>query len=265
MIRKLLTIVFILVALLYGSACGLLYSQQRAMLYHPTAAGDAMGAQEVSLPVDGAVLRLHVREQAGPRALIYFGGNGEYVARNMEWLPQALPGTALYLVNYRGYAGSTGTPTEAALFADALRVYDEVAKLHPQVSIIGRSLGSGVAAYLASERPVQKLVLVTPYDSILNVARGRYPWVPVSLVLQDRYESVTRAPRITAPTLALLAETDTTIPRASSEALLAAFTPGRAQSVVIPGSDHNSIWGAPLYREKVTEFLRADAMAAAQP
>ena len=193
--------------------------------------------------------------RSGPRALIYFGGNAEDVAANVDALSGALPGHSLYLVNYRGYGGSTGTPSEAALFADALAVYDHVRTRHPQTSVLGRSLGSGVAVYLASERPVERLVLVTPFDSLLNVARTHFRILPAGLLLKDRYESASRAHTISAPVMTVIAEEDEIIPRARSQALVDAFRPGQVRLTVIDDAQHNTLDAAPEYLASVREFL----------
>ena len=91
---------------------------------------------------------------------------------------------------------------------------------HSQITVIGRSLGSGIATYLASQRPVSRLLLITPYDSIANVAAGRLPMFPVHWLLLDKYESWRYAPQITAPTRILAAEHDDVIPRLHTDALL---------------------------------------------
>src|SRR5581483_3606208 len=108
----------------------------------------------------------------------------------------------------RGYGGSSGKASEAALFEDGLTLFDEVQKAHPQVEVVGRSLGSGVAVYVASLRPAARLVLVTPYDSIAEIGARQFPFVPVKWLLLDRFESWKYAPQVTAPTLIIAAEHD---------------------------------------------------------
>jgi len=192
---------------------------------------------------------------AGERALLYFGGNAEDVAGNIAPFAAEFPDTAIYLVNYRGYGGSTGSPSEAALLADAEAVFDRVRAQHARVAVVGRSLGSGVAVHVAAVRDVSKLALITPYDSVLRIAQRQLPFVPVSLLLRDTFDSVSKAPRVRAPVLALLAEVDTSIPRDSSERLVAAFSPGQVEVRVIPATDHNSIADAPEYGPALASFL----------
>ena len=242
-------------AVVYLAFCAYVYATQRSMIYFPTAASSASGAQIIPLESSGETLRIVAITRSGPRALIYFGGNAEDVAANVDTLSLALPEYSLYLVNYRGYGGSTGKPTEAGLFADALAIYDHVRMRHPQTSVLGRSLGSGVAVYLASQRPVDRLVLVTPFDSLLNVARTHFRILPSGLLLKDRYESASRAPAIAAPVLTVIAEHDEIIPRARSQALVEAFRPEQVRVTVIDGAQHNTLDAAPQYLASVRAFL----------
>lgn len=226
------------IAIAYAVVCGYLYFAQRSLIYFPV---PAVAAKTFDLAVEGAVLKVAVRERAGPRALIYFGGNAEDVALNLPDYAQAFPEHALYLMHYRGYGGSSGEPSEEALHADALALYERVRARHPRVTLVGRSLGSGVAVRLAAEQDVEQLLLITPYDSIVNVARHHYPWLPVAWLLKDRYESVRYAPQVRAPVKILMAEHDRVVPRPLTESLQAAFAPGRSTLHLLPGTDHISI------------------------
>jgi pimeloyl-ACP methyl ester carboxylesterase len=151
------------------------------------------------------------------------------------------PESAIYLLHYRGYGGSSGKPSEGALFADALTLFDEVHSKHPQIDVVGRSLGSGIAVYLASLRPVSRLVLVTPYDSLQELAALQFPYLPVRWLLLDKFESWRFAPQVTAPTLIITAESDEVIPRASSELLRSRFKSGVASFKTVAGAGHNTI------------------------
>jgi pimeloyl-ACP methyl ester carboxylesterase len=168
---------------------------------------------------------------------------------------EALPGQSLYFVNYRGFGGSTGTPTEAALFADALSVFDQIHRDHTRIAVIGRSLGSGVAAYVATKRPVSKLVLVTPYDSIERVAQAQYRWFPIFLILKDRFDTLSRVRKIAAPTLILIAENDDVIPRERTDRLVAAFSPNQLKVKLLRGAAHNLEDGTQSYLDAMREFL----------
>jgi uncharacterized protein len=235
------------VAIVYIAICVLLFVFQRSLIYYPQPRAKGDRSATMPLAVPGAELVIAMRRHEGPNAIVYFGGNGEDVAYNLPDFSEAFPAAALYLMNYRGYGGSTGTPTEQAIHGDAQALFDWVHPRHPQVVIMGRSLGSGVAIRLASERPAARLVLITPYSSIVELGARQFPYVPVRWLLQDKYESWRYAPKITVPTLLIAAEHDEIIPRASTEDLYTRFKPGVASLQVIPGVGHNSISASPLY------------------
>ncbi|KEF43014.1 MAG: PhoP [Cyanobium sp. CACIAM 14] len=248
--------VLVLAGLLLGAfyllVCGALFLLQRSLLYFPQPRAPGAGGDLLALPLtgiqeEGRVL-VTVRRRAGPKALLYFGGNAEDVAAQLPLLEEAFPQHALYLLHYRGYGGSGGRPSEAALCADALALFDRVRGEHQRIEVLGRSLGSAVAVHLAARRPVDRLVLVTPFDSIETLARSRFPLLPVGLLLQDRYRTWREAPQVRAPTLVIAAERDEVVPRASTEALVSRFRPGLVSLVVLPVDGHNAVENSPKYR-----------------
>lgn len=213
--------------------------------------------------------------------LIYFGGNAEEVtglltacgpgpaARRGELPPGGtgrpadryaidhLPGWGLLLVNYRGYGLSGGQPSEAALRADALVLYDW-ARRQPGVDgtrIVawGRSLGAGMAVHLAAQRPVAGVVLVSPYDSMAAVAQGHYPLVPVRWLLRHPFEVMAQAAAARAPLLALAMAQDRVIPVAHSRRLVQGWGGPRRLIELVDG-DHNRP-PQPAYGEAIAEFL----------
>jgi uncharacterized protein len=191
--------------------------------------------------------------------LLYFGGNAEdvsYLAQFAEHYGQI----ALALVHYRGFGNSTGSPSEAHLFADALLIYDTLAKrsdiLASQIHAHGRSLGSGVAVYLASQRPTANLILTTPYDSMVNVAKGIYPFLPVSLLLRHRFDSLSLAPDLHNRALFLVAAQDELIPAVHARKLFDAWG-GPKTWRLFTGSGHNDVSDAPGYWDTIAAFLKA--------
>lgn len=238
--RRMLNLLAFL-ACFYLGLCALLFLFQRSLLYFPQPRSAGEGATTITLAVDGAQVLVTARPRAGPDALVYFGGNAEDVSLNLQDLSQAFPEHALYLLHYRGYGGSTGTASEAALFADAIALFDKVRGEHQNIVAVGRSLGSGVAVHLASVRPVSRLVLVTPYNSVQELASRQYPYVPVRWLLKDKFESWKYAGQVSVPTLLVMAEHDEMIPRASTEALHRSFRPGIASLKVVAGAGHNTI------------------------
>jgi pimeloyl-ACP methyl ester carboxylesterase len=235
------------VALAYVAICILVFFVQRSLIYFPQPSSLGDRDTTIALPVTDARVVASVRPRPGPKAVVYFGGNGEDVTLGIPALATSFPEHALYLLQYRSYGQSGGKPSETALVGDALALVDLAHRDHASVEVVGRSLGSGIAIQVASARPVARLVLITPYDSLLGIAQTRFPFLPTSLLLLDRYDSSRHAPKVTAPTLVIAAGHDEVIPRASTERLLARFGPGIATLKVIPDADHNSVSEQPEY------------------
>jgi pimeloyl-ACP methyl ester carboxylesterase len=234
-------------ALIYLCLCGILFLFQRSFIYFPQPdSGDCRGTM-IRLPVPTERVLVCARPREGNRALIYFGGNAEAVSLNFQPFSAGLPDHALYLLNYRGYGGSSGKPSQSALFSDALALFDEVHSKYRDVEVVGRSLGSGVAVYVASSRPVSRLVLITPFSSIQELAARQFPIFPVRWLLLDKYESWRFALSVTAPTLIIAADHDEIVPLASTELLRSHFKGGLASMVVLPGSGHNTISENPQF------------------
>ncbi|MCP4354153.1 MAG: alpha/beta hydrolase [Proteobacteria bacterium] len=173
----------------------------------------------------------------------------------MYTIQKSVPSYTLYLVNYRGYGRSSGTPSEHGIYEDALAIYDEIKRSHETISVIGRSLGTGVATYLAVERVLEKIVLVTPYDSIRNVAQKSFPIYPMSILLKDKYESDKRAKDIKIPVLIVIAGRDQVIPNERSLALVKAFDNKNLIVEEIQAADHNDISTYTKYDEIIKNFL----------
>jgi uncharacterized protein len=250
----------------YAGACLYLYFTQRSQMYFPPPESIRSHplAEVLRIPVRDAVLKVWaLRASATPPAgaLLYFGGNAEDVAANIDSFAARFPARAVYLVNYRGYAGSTGYPTESSLCADAEALFDAIRARHPgqPLAVIGRSLGSGVATHLASVRDVERLVLVTPFDSLVKVAQSHFGLFPVHWLMQDRYESLAKvqAGQLRAPTLVVIADDDEVVPAARGEALAAGFPAGQVEVLRLPGAQHNSIDLFPAYLDRVAAFLAA--------
>lgn len=248
-------LVFLALALIvsYFLLCLGLYLYQRSLIYYPQARSFSAAEHTQTLRTDAGNLMITAKQLGSDTAVIYFGGNAEDVSTSLAGLTLAFPQHALFLPHYRGFGGSEGKPSETALHADALAIYEKVRLKHRHIILVGRSLGTGVAIRLASQREVMRLVLVTPYDSIQELASQQFPYLPVRWLLQDKFESWRYAPAITVPTTVLLAENDEVIPRASSQQLLGRFAPGIAKAQVIMGTGHNTILDSPQYLQALRE------------
>jgi uncharacterized protein len=243
---RLIFIVFAIAALIYAALCLALFLAQRSFIYFPQPKS-AFGDSPLTLHVDNATVLVSTRPLPGSEAVIYFGGNAEDVSYSLQSLAEAFPKRSLYALNYRSYGGSTGKPSESALIADALVLFDRVHLDHTHVTVIGRSLGSGVAIHIASERPVERLVLITPYDSLVTIAASQFRYFPLTWLMLDKFESWRYAPKVTALTQLIAAQNDEVIPLSSTEALLRHLPQSSATLTVIPGVGHNTISESPQY------------------
>lgn len=232
-----------------------LFIFQRSFIYFP-APVISHPFSEVSIVNDGEKINVIIVDKKSESAILYFGGNGETVAATASDFDELLPNISTYLVEYRGYGKSSGKPSEQVLYSDALKVYDLLASKHQNVYVIGRSLGSGVAMMVAAERDVSKLVLVTPFDSVESVAQSQFAFLPVSLLLTDKFDSVSKVKKVNAQTMIIIAELDDVIPLLHTRKLLDSFKHGQANKILIKGANHNSLSNYQQYYSELKKFLR---------
>jgi len=241
---------FILVALGgYAAIVAFFYLAQAALLY--PAGREKIGARQAGLPdfedvtlttEDGETIVGWYKPAAPGRAtLLYFHGNGgSLLNRRDRAVMLTEGGRGLLIVSYRGYSGSTGTPTEAGLRIDARTAYAWLAARAPAERLVlyGESLGSGVAVRLATEKPVAGLILDAPFTSAADVAGHHYWYLPVWL-LRDQYRSIDRIHELKVPLLVIHGDRDGVIPIALGRRLFAA-APEPKRFVTLPGVDHVS-------------------------
>lgn len=244
--------------LAYLGACGWMYSRQRELIYLPQ--GTRVDAKQTDFGIarNGVMLNGWLVNIGKPKAVIYFGGNAERIEDMRDEFARWFPDSSTYLVPYRGYGASEGEPSQEALLSDALAVFDQVQARQPgaPVAVIGRSLGSAVASYVASQRPVARLALVTPFDSLANVAQSHYPWLPARWILSDQFPSAEYLAKYNGPLLVIRAGRDAVVPPASTDHLLAALR-RPAQVVDLPRADHSSVIGDPRYGRALSTFVSA--------
>ena len=259
---EILKVLAIALAVLVLTACAL---QERLIFFRqppaPAPRVDSPASlHEIALQgADGTKLfGWFVREQEGRAPLvIYFGGNAEEISWFIGEAKQ-LAGRSVLSVNYRGYGRSEGDPGEKALFADALAVFDAAAARADvdahKIVLMGRSLGSGVAVYVASQRPVAGLVLVTPFDSLVEVGADHYPFLPVRWLLRHRFDSLSLAPSIKSPVLMIAAGRDSIVPARHARRLYEAWG-GPHEWLELPGAGHNDVDAHPEYWNSIRNFL----------
>jgi len=242
----------------YLALCVALFVLQRKFIYFPQAvAFDAPLSKAEAVSLDLGHIRLEgwIVNSGNDKALVYYGGNGENIEYNIAFFKQNLPHHSVYLIPYRGYGRNPGQPSETFLNRDALAVFDNLAKTHSDIALMGRSLGSAVALHVAANREIDKLILVTPFDSVENVAKDIYWMFPVSWLLQDKYCSVNNLKRVTSPTLLLVAELDRVIPRRRTDSLIRAANRQGLNTVVIPRADHNDISFFSEFADTISRFM----------
>jgi fermentation-respiration switch protein FrsA (DUF1100 family) len=178
---------------------------------------------------------------SGTTILIFNGNGGNRAMRAPLAAALSARHIASLLLDYRGYGGNSGTPSEDGLGRDARAALEYVTSrsdVNPaRVAYFGESLGSGVAVRLAAEHPPQALILRSPYTSIVDVARHHYPFVPGSAI-RDRFPSIDRIKTVRSPVLIIAGRLDGVVPAALSERLHAAANEPK-QLLMFDGVDHN--------------------------
>ena len=227
---------------------------QRRLLYFPIGRPPAVeqaglpGAQDVAIRTEDG-LTLHAwHVPAAPRdaratALFLPGNAGHRGDRRAIALGLSRRGFDVLLVDYRGYGGNDGRPSEPGLAADARaarRFLVEDRGVDPaRLLYFGESLGAAVALGLASEVEPRALVLRSPFSSLADVARVHYPFLPLSLILVERYPSIDRARKLSCPVLVVAGDRDRVVPVEQSRAVLAALAGSPGRLLILPGAEHN--------------------------
>lgn len=242
----------IVIAVIYLVGVAVLYFRQREMLFPippvgrtaPSAAGFPEAEEHVLTTTDGEkVIVWHVPAKTGHPVVLFFPGNGDFLAgRVARFKAVTSDGTGLVALSYRGYAGSTGSPSEEGLLKDAAAAYAfTTARYEPgRIADWGFSLGTGVALAIAAEHPVGRLILEAPYTSTVDLAASMFPIVPVRLLMKDPFHSDTRIARVTVPLLIMHGDNDPAINIAFGRRLFAlAHEP--KQFVSFAGGGHENL------------------------
>ena len=259
---------WLLIVVAVGYACGLaaMFLLQRSFLFPiptteriaPQAAGFPEAEEHVLTTADGEkVIVWHVPAKPGRPVILYFHGNGDFLAGFFGRFRELIvDGTGVIALSYRGYAGSTGQPSERGLLQDAATAYAFTMDRYSANRIVvwGFSLGTGVAVALAA-RPIGKLILEAPYTSTADVAASLFWFMPVRLVMRDQFRSDQRIARVTVPLLIMHGSNDHAIPIVFGERLFALAREPK-QFVRFPGGGHENLssFGA---IETAREFINA--------
>lgn len=218
----------------YALAVVVMYLAQRRFIYFPDPARTApavVGLGDVSeriiaTPDGERIVAWYGKAKPGQPTLLYFHGNGGALEARSERMRKYLDrGRGMFMMSYRGFSGSTGSPSEAANVADAMLACESLLKegVSPDdIILYGESLGSGVAVQVAAAKKVGGVILDSPFTSIVERAGELYPWLPVGLLLQDRYESIRYIGAVHAPLFILHGEVDDVVPVDMGRRLFAA-------------------------------------------
>jgi uncharacterized protein len=267
-VSLLLRIVVGIAVCLYLGVCVFLYFNQARFLFPgafmPYPAGLAglasrLGLEEITIAVDDgtALFALQRPPDDGKPVVILFHGNasfpGAYGFLYGDWIGA---GYGIIAPAARGYPRSGGEADGEKMLADALAIYDWVAKAFPDhpIYVLGQSMGSAPAVHLAAHRPVAGAVLISPFKSMLSLVAGKFPYLPVSWLLRSPFRSDLDMPRITAPVLILHGEDDTLVPVASAREL-AALARTKVEFEVIQGASHGDGMFASDMVERIDRFL----------
>ncbi len=191
--------------------------------------------------------------------IIYFGGNAEDITHHFETIDQ-FQNVSMIFISYPGYLGNRGHPSQDTIFSNALATYDYLIDkegISPsQIIPMGRSLGASVAAYLASKRTVNGLILITPFDAIMNVAKKIALFAPFTWLLYRTFDTAKYLNNVNVPPLILIAKRDEVIPTSSTQNLIRSFN--RTMTVKeIPSADHQDISTFDAFYEAINEYTAA--------
>lgn len=263
----------VVVAIAWSMAAGYMYLNQRGFVFVPTGTladpadkGLAGVDVEIVAMADGTRVTVWRAAPAQPEmpTVVYFHGNSGNVSGRSNRFRQIIDsGFGLYAPSYRGYAGSEGSPSEAALISDALEHFDRAAAGPSPIILHGESLGTGVATAVAASRPrTGLLVLEAPYTALVDIAAAQYPWLPVSLLMKDPMPTRERIGAVEAPVLIVHGADDTLISVAHGKDLFErAGSPKR--NVIIEGAGHSDLWTKGLWPAVLESWRDAQVSASA--
>lgn len=244
----------------YVISMGVLWARQTQILYRAPRKVFCADPAEVVLPEAGTDPALKGWVD-GPReaseCVIYFGGSSESVELRRPDLAGPCSNMTRYFMPYRGFGPNWGHKiSESALKSDGVRLFDQLSVRHDKVHVVARSLGTGVGLSVAANRDVDRLALITPYDSIVNVAGEKYRMVPTSRLLRDKFESWRDASLIKNPALVCLAGKDTVISPRRWEELKRHFHVSPIEEL-FTDCDHSNIAACPQMWSRIGTFVGA--------
>jgi fermentation-respiration switch protein FrsA (DUF1100 family) len=265
LLRRILTGVVVVAAVAYVMVLGAMYVFQRDFQYDRSgrlfdlSETQLAGAEVVTIPSsDGSSVTGWYQAPADDMPVIlFFRGNSQSFSREHErfatWVGD---GYGFLAFDYRGFPGSPGELTETNVLADSLAAYDWLAAKGFPILLWGRSLGSGPATYVASEREAIALLLETPFISAVSVAAERYGFLPVGLLMHDQYHVDLWLPKVEEPVFVAHGTADRTISVRNGEKVYE-LAPLKAGLWIEPGADHSDLWARGIWDRAKTFFTDA--------
>lgn len=264
LLRRVLIALVALAVIAYVGAVAYMFFNQRALQYSATGEVTALAgtlltdAEAVAIQTGESVVNgWYQAPRPGMPIIVYYKGNsGSYTYEHERYEQFVADGYGFVAFDYRGFPTSPGEITEANVLQDALSVFDWASEQGPPLLIWGRSLGSGPATYVASQRDAEALLLETPFLSAVTVAGERYPYLPVTWVMQDQYRNNEWIDDVAEPVLVAHGTADTTIDVSNGERLHA-LAPNKDELWIVPGAGHSDLWEAGIWSHAKPFFERA--------
>ena len=253
---------------LYLLSCILVYSIQSRLIFFPK----RLSADAHNLKQDSSIENIQIKinvsqylrgwlcknsQNEKQNIIIYFGGNGDEVS---SFIPQAkqIKGWSVVLINYAGYGDSDGSPSEKEFFNSALKIYDCILSRKDvdknNIVIMGRSIGTGVATFLANSRPSKGVILISPFESLSSVVKDNFGFLPVDIILKNKFDSKIYAKNVKSPLLCICGLNDRTVRPKHSKSLIK-YWGGRTEFIEFNGFNHDNLIYSKELINSINDFL----------
>jgi pimeloyl-ACP methyl ester carboxylesterase len=268
-LRRVVVAVLVVVVIAYGAAAAGMYFLQRNFQYEPNATkfldlseSKLTAAELVTIPTseNQTVRGWYQAPQAGRPLIVFYKGNwGSFTDEHERFETWVADGFGFLAFDYRGFPASPGEISEDNMLKDAIAAFAWAENKGFPVVIWGRSIGTGPATYVASERNAEALLLETPFDSALSVGQERYWFLPVAWLMKDQFRVDLWIPKVEEPVFVALGTADTTIPYAHGQRAYD-LAPNQAGLWIEEGAGHSDLWKAGIWA-KAKPFFEAAVAA----
>lgn len=265
-LRRIAITLGVALVVVYLAGMAAMYVLQRSFQYEPGAevlplSQTALaGAELVTIPTGGGATLTgwYQPPEAGRPLIIYYKGNADnYTAEHIRYEAFTADGYGFLAFDYRGFPASPGAINQANILEDALSVFDWVKAKDYPIVIWGRSLGSGPATYVASQREADALLLETPFDSALSVGQERYWFFPVNLLMLDQFPVDSWIADVSEPVLVALGTADKTIPYHHGQRVYD-LAPNKYDEWIVEGAGHSDLWKAGIWEQAKPFYAAAE-------